>query len=803
MWLRSLLKSLKSRPSVATFRHSPHRPRTSRLGVEALGDRCLPSTFTVTNLLDSGAGSLRAAVASANANPGADTIDFATTGTIALTSGKLDITDSLTINGPGASALTVSGNDASRVFNITGSTTNVNIRDLTIAHGASDSGGGIYNSGTLTLTNSTLSNNAAYGCVGLDPYGSYLFVGGFGGGVYNSGTLTLTNSTLSGNGAAVGGGGAIYSGGTLTLTSSTVSNNGTMGGSYYTPGGWDYGPMTVGFDGYGGGLYVAGGSVSIGNCTIAGNGAAGGGAGSGSPNLGTSYGGGMYLAGGTVSIDHSTIAANSASGGFTWEGPEYNPYFGPKPSYGGGIFNGGSTLQVRNTILASNLGSSYTPVYYYGGTEYSYADDLYGGVTSLGHNLIGNSAGGSGFAATDLLDADPQLGPLQDNGGPTKTMGLLAGSPALDAGDATGAPAYDQRGPGFPRVLGSAIDTGAVEGQTQPPPPALVISDVSLSEGNNGTTAFVFTVRLSAPSNQAVSVNYATADGTATAGSDYQATSGTLTIPAGQSTGTITVLVNGDRLGEPNETFVVNLSAPTNATIADGTGAGTIVDDEPRISISDRTVTEGNTGVTSATFTVTLSAAYDVPVTVNYATANGTATAGSDYQAASGTLTFAPGETSKMITTQVIGDRLAEPNETFLVNLSSPTNAVITDGTGAGTIVDDEPRISISDVSKKEGRKNQTTSFTFTVTLSAAYDQAVTMSFQTENSTATTGDNDYVAKSGTLTFLPGQTTKTITIEVRGDSKREADEDFYLDLFGNSSNSLFTKNHGTGTILNDD
>src|SRR3954453_11482331 len=129
MWFRSLLKSLKSRPSVATFRRSPG-PLTPRLGVEALDDRCLPSTFTVTNLLDSGAGSLRAAVAGANANPGADSIDFAVTGTIGLTSGQLDINDSLTINGPGANQLTVSGNHASRVFGITGDPT-ITIANLT------------------------------------------------------------------------------------------------------------------------------------------------------------------------------------------------------------------------------------------------------------------------------------------------------------------------------------------------------------------------------------------------------------------------------------------------------------------------------------------------------------------------------------------------------------------------------------------------------------------------------------------------------------------------------------------------
>jgi large repetitive protein len=115
------------------------------------------------------------------------------------------------------------------------------------------------------------------------------------------------------------------------------------------------------------------------------------------------------------------------------------------------------------------------------------------------------------------------------------------------------------------------------------------------------------------------------------------------------------------------------------------------------------------------------------------------------------------------------------------------------------SIYDDEPRSSISDVSKQEGKKGQTILFTFTVTLSAAYDQAVTIFPNREWGR----DDDYVAKSGTLTFAPGETTKTITIEVKGDSKKEANETFYLDLFGNSSNSLLNKSRGIGTILNDD
>ena len=122
---------------------------------------------------------------------------------------------------------------------------------------------------------------------------------------------------------------------------------------------------------------------------------------------------------------------------------------------------------------------------------------------------------------------------------------------------------------------------------------------------------------------------------------------------------------------------------------------------------------------------------------------------------------------------------------------------------GIGAILDNEPRISIYNVSKKEGNGKKTTLFTFLVTLSAAYDQAVTMSFRTVDGTATTGDSDYIGKTGTLTFAPGETTKTIMIEVKGDSKKESNEYFYLDLFGNSSNSLFTNTRGIGTILNDD
>jgi len=222
----------------------------------------------------------------------------------------------------------------------------------------------------------------------------------------------------------------------------------------------------------------------------------------------------------------------------------------------------------------------------------------------------------------------------------------------------------------------------------------------------------------------------------------------------------------------------------------------------PSISIGDAAaVREGNTGAINATFTVNLSFASAVDVTVRYNTASLTATAGSDYAAASGTITIPAGQTKGTFTVAVLGDRLAEATETFAVNLNSATNATVADGQGIGTILDDEPRLGINSVSKSEGN-GKTTTFTFTVRLSAAYDQAVTVNYATANGTATAG-GDYESKSGTLTFAPGETSKTVTIVVKCDKLKESDETFYVDLFGASGNSLLGVARGVGTIFNDD
>jgi probable HAF family extracellular repeat protein len=224
-----------------------------------------------------------------------------------------------------------------------------------------------------------------------------------------------------------------------------------------------------------------------------------------------------------------------------------------------------------------------------------------------------------------------------------------------------------------------------------PNTPVVNIGDASVIEGHTGTRSTSFTVTLSTASSQPVTVSYSTANGSAAAGSDYQSASGTVTFDAGQTTKTISVLVNGDRAGESNETFLVNLGqAVGGAAIADGQGVGTIVDDEPRISVNDVSQNEGNSGTRQFVFTVSLSPASDVAVSLDFATANGSAKAVEDYDARSGVLAFNAGETSKTIAVTVKGDRKSEGNEVFYLNLSGAVGAFIVDSQGVGVVRNDD-----------------------------------------------------------------------------------------------------------------
>jgi 6-phosphogluconolactonase (cycloisomerase 2 family) len=349
------------------------------------------------------------------------------------------------------------------------------------------------------------------------------------------------------------------------------------------------------------------------------------------------------------------------------------------------------------------------------------------------------------------------------------------------------------------------------------------IADAQVDE-DGGPASLVVT--LSNPSSRTVTVTYSTGGGTATASQDYEepAESSSVSFTAGDTSESITIPIIDDDDVETTETFNVTLSGPTgDAQLGDATGQVTITDDEiPALSIGDAGIAEGDADTRNATFAVTLSSPTSSTVTVNWASANGTAVAGSDYDTASGVLTFAPGETTKTVAVPVRGDTTEEPDETFVVNLSGQTNATIADGSGAGTIQNDdrapaeEPptpptppappappartTIVVGDTGLAEGNRGRR-NVTFTIALSQAASSAIGVDVTTANGTALAGQ-DYLAGSGRVTFAPGETTKTVPVVVLGDGTPEADEQFTLRL-SNATGADIVKAAGTATIANDD
>jgi hypothetical protein len=488
MWFHSLFDALTARSSRTPARPKQRARRTLPL-LEILEDRTLLSTYTVNALTDTGAGSaltgdLRYCVT--NATSGSDTITFAPglTGTINLQSALPTLNANVNIQGPGAQVITVDGSSSKDYGFTVDSAANVQIAGLTMIHNVTDIKDGSatisncafdrtalstdngatnntpvaltvsnctgdayiidnYNTGAdLTVSNCTISSDIY--SVGLATISYSTLSSGI---INNSGSETISYSTISGGGVSDS---AISNSGNLTINNSTISGNKVVGQSAYETIGISTGGVYPAGNGTGGGIYMTGGTLTINSSTIADNKAIGGstaGVGPFGGYAGNGLGGGLYIAGGTVSINNSTFADNQAIGG---AGPLTVPGIG----YGGGIYNaaGPSALQMHDTILADDTADS--------------GSDLNGSVASQGYNLIGNTTGGSGFVASDLLNVNPLLGPLQNNGGPTQTMALLPGSPAINAGDNTNAPTYDQRGPGFARIVNGIIDIGAFEVQS-------------------------------------------------------------------------------------------------------------------------------------------------------------------------------------------------------------------------------------------------------------------------------------------------------------------------------------------------
>jgi len=420
------------------------------------------ATITVTNTNDSGLGSLRQALRDANDG---DTINFAVTGTITLTSGGLPINKNITISGPGPDQLSIDGNQALLVFGIFPDKT-ATISGLTIRNAQSD----ILNEGTVTVTNCVLGGNSY---AGLSNYGvatvsSCVLSGNLYWGLYSYlAETTVSNCVVSGN---AGGGlfndvpfgpnNSVSGRGSMTISDSIVSDNSG-------PGVWNYLFLTVlnstisgnSADGDGGGIssgtFKSPGGVTVINSTISGNSTLSG-------------GGGIAIQYGGLTIVNSTISGNSAG------------------DAGGGIVNYTGTVQVANSTLSGNSAASGGGIYnvagQFGGTiEISntilkagaLGENIFnngGMVTSHGYNISSDDGGGLLTGPGDQINTDPLLGPLRDHGGPTLTHLPMRGSPAIDAGDPnfTPPPDHDQRGECFDRVFGGRIDVGSVETQLRP-----------------------------------------------------------------------------------------------------------------------------------------------------------------------------------------------------------------------------------------------------------------------------------------------------------------------------------------------
>jgi len=337
--------------------------------------------------------------------------------------------------------------------------------------------------------------------------------------------------------------------------------------------------------------------------------------------------------------------------------------------------------------------------------------------------------------------------------------------------------------------------------------PSISVADVTISEGTGGTKIATFTLTQDVRGKS--KVNFMTKDGTATSPSDYLAHKGSVRFAGKKLTRTVSVTIIGDAIDEPDETFFLELSGATGASIADGEAVATITDDDPPPAInvpSTLSVPEGQTGDTSlAAVDVKLSAPSAKKITVDWMTNPVSATAGTDYTTDSGTIEFAPGEAEHVLLIMVTGDNADEGDETFTVTFSNEVNATLPNATETVTIVDNDPPppgplFSVDDVKKREGASG-TTTLTFTVTRSDTTN-AVTVHFSVENGTAFSPGDYSAPVPGTLPFAAGVGTATVNVAVVGDRVLEHNETLLLDLDGPSAGGILD-GQGTGTILNDD
>ena len=464
-----------------------------------------------------------------------------------------------------------------------------------------------------------------------------------------------------------------------------------------------------------------------------------------------------------------------------------------------------ATLGARYTATLTILDDDDPPTVQFGASSYSVDEDAGSATVTLTLSVVSGkqvtvdyaTSDGTAQAGADYLTA---AGTLTFAAGVTEQAfsvtisddGLAETDETVDL--ALGNPS--QATPGTPYTATLTIEDN--EGL-----PAVQFDSSSSSVDESAGSATI-TATLSHASVFTVTVGYATGGGTASAGVDYVAANGTLTFPAGELVQTFSVTILGDNLDEWNETVNLALSAPVSAMLGTPTAATLTIldDDDPPTVQFDSPVYLELEGNTSHTIWVILSAVSGRTVTVDYATSDGTATAGSDYLASTGTLTFTPGTTAQSFSVSILSDGLDEANETVNLTLSNASNAGL--GTSASTLTilddDDPPTVQFDSSSYSVAEDGGTA--TITVTLSAESGRSVAVDYATSDGTATEG-SDYTDANGTLVFAAGQTTRTFSVTISDDNVDEADETVNLALSNASNATLGTPSTATLTISDND
>jgi CSLREA domain-containing protein len=796
------------------------------------------------------ASGVQAGECGAGSGGGSDTISLSgVTGTITLLSALPAITSEMTLSGPGLSQLSISGNNTFRVFYITLGSGVVSFSGLTITNGRAnmDVGGGIYNqnAANVNVTDSTLSFNFAV----------------LGGGIANSstGTFTITNSTLNNNSAGTAGG-CFNGSGVLNIIASTLNNNvaGTGGGS------GNGGAINTGSNalnvinstlhnnsanGGGGGIYNGGTNptINVTNSTITDNSAVrGGGVNNNNPGLFNVLNSivadnislnGPDLSGSFVSSGHNLIGRNDGGSGFSAgtnnpNGDLVGTSLTPVHPLLGALQNNGGPTRTRALLpgsLAVDAGDNcVTLASSSGGCLTTPLATDQRGVSRQVNTIVDIGAFESRGFTFSATSGTTQSAPVYTSFAPlVVTVSSAAGDPVAGGFVIFRSPT------GGPTALLGGTTTDALisinasgQASTTPTANGIVGGPYNVTATINGiaSSASFSLTNIQAATNTAVTSSSNPSDLT-------QAVTFSATVTStGTPTGTVQFKIDGVNAGGP-VTLVGGVATVTTSALTVGThsvtadyggdasflastgtlAGGQVVRTPPTLSINDVSITEGDTGAKSMSFTVTQSAASNLTVTADFATANNSATAPSDYVAAAGTVTFSPGQVFRSLLVTINGDVNFEPSESFTVTLSNPVNASFSKAQGTGTILNDDAeggfiRFGQSNygVSESAGQVTVTVNRTNDTSRSATVEYATV---ETGAATACATVNgvasprcDFTPARGTLRFAPGETAKTFNVLVNRDSYLEGNEVALMSLSNPTGGAvLITPSSATLTI----